>query len=100
MNRVLRPVFMTFLIVLGGVSTPLFAETAAGKAQTIELADSSVNFVCRPWVKTADYWDVYNALPQTAAPETTKPESAGNSPPAQAKGDISKGGDTDLDVGG
>jgi len=24
-----------------------------------ELGDSSVNFVCRPWVKTADYWDVY-----------------------------------------
>ena len=24
-----------------------------------ELADSSVNFVCRPWVKTEDYWDVY-----------------------------------------
>jgi small conductance mechanosensitive channel len=24
-----------------------------------ELADSSVNFVCRPWVKTADYWNVY-----------------------------------------
>jgi len=24
-----------------------------------ELADSSVNFICRPWVKTADYWDVY-----------------------------------------
>ncbi|MEO1203205.1 MAG: mechanosensitive ion channel domain-containing protein [Pseudomonadota bacterium] len=23
-----------------------------------ELADSSVNFVCRPWVKTADYWGV------------------------------------------
>ena len=23
-----------------------------------ELADSSVNFVVRPWVKTADYWDV------------------------------------------
>ena len=23
------------------------------------LADSSVNFVCRPWVKPADYWDVY-----------------------------------------
>jgi small conductance mechanosensitive channel len=23
------------------------------------LADSSVNFVCRPWVKTDDYWDVY-----------------------------------------
>jgi small conductance mechanosensitive channel len=24
-----------------------------------ELADSSVNFVCRPWVKPADYWTVY-----------------------------------------
>ena len=24
-----------------------------------ELADSSVNFVCRPWVRTADYWTVY-----------------------------------------
>jgi len=24
-----------------------------------ELADSSVNFVCRPWVKTPDYWAVY-----------------------------------------
>jgi len=24
-----------------------------------ELADSSVNFLCRPWVKTADYWTVF-----------------------------------------
>jgi small conductance mechanosensitive channel len=24
-----------------------------------ELADSSVNFVVRPWVKTPDYWPVY-----------------------------------------
>ena len=24
-----------------------------------ELGDSSVNFVCRPWVKTSDYWAVY-----------------------------------------
>jgi len=24
-----------------------------------ELADSSVNFAVRPWVKTEDYWDVY-----------------------------------------
>jgi len=23
------------------------------------LADSSVNFICRPWAKTADYWEVY-----------------------------------------
>jgi small conductance mechanosensitive channel len=25
----------------------------------VELADSSVNFVVRPWVKVEDYWDVY-----------------------------------------
>lgn len=25
----------------------------------LELADSSVNFVVRPWVKAADYWSVY-----------------------------------------
>ena len=24
-----------------------------------ELADSSVNFICRPWIKTADCWAVY-----------------------------------------
>jgi small conductance mechanosensitive channel len=24
-----------------------------------ELADSSVNFICRPWTKTGDYWAVY-----------------------------------------
>lgn len=28
----------------------------------LELADSSVNFAVRPWVKTADYWDVYFAV--------------------------------------
>ncbi|MCW8332478.1 small-conductance mechanosensitive channel MscS [Vibrio sp. SCSIO 43135] len=28
------------------------------------LADSSVNFVVRPWVKTADYWDTYFDLMQ------------------------------------
>lgn len=27
-----------------------------------ELADSSVNFVCRPWVRTEDYWEAYWAL--------------------------------------
>ena len=31
----------------------------APKIAISELADSSVNFVCRPWVKTADYWDVF-----------------------------------------
>jgi small conductance mechanosensitive channel len=24
-----------------------------------ELADSSVNFICRPWVQTENYWTVY-----------------------------------------
>lgn len=24
-----------------------------------ELADSSVNFICRPWTRTENYWDVY-----------------------------------------
>ncbi len=27
--------------------------------QLHELADSSVNFICRPWVRTEDYWTVY-----------------------------------------
>jgi len=31
----------------------------------VELADSSVNFVVRPWVKTADYWDVYFATQES-----------------------------------
>ena len=93
-----------------------------------ELADSSVNFVCRPWVKTADYWDVYwdltrtvkqrfdeagvsipfpqrdvhvyNALPQSSAPEPAKSETPGRAPAVQGKGDTSKGGDTELDADG
>lgn len=31
----------------------------APKIAVSELADSSVNFVVRPWVDTGDYWDVY-----------------------------------------
>ncbi|MEZ6197970.1 MAG: mechanosensitive ion channel [Planctomycetota bacterium] len=31
----------------------------APQVEVVELADSSVNFVVRPWVKTADYWGVY-----------------------------------------
>lgn len=30
-----------------------------------ELADNSVNFVVRPWVKTADYWSVYWDITET-----------------------------------
>ena len=32
----------------------------------VELADSSVNFVCRPWVKGGDYWPVYFDLTEAA----------------------------------
>ncbi len=31
----------------------------ATKIAVVELADSSVNFIVRPWVKGDDYWDVY-----------------------------------------
>jgi small conductance mechanosensitive channel len=31
----------------------------------LELADSSVNFVVRPWVKTANYWDVFFATQES-----------------------------------
>ena len=31
----------------------------ATKIAVVELADSSVNFVVRPWVNGDDYWDVY-----------------------------------------
>lgn len=34
-------------------------ETPAPQIAVSELADSSVNFVVRPWVKTEDYWDLY-----------------------------------------
>jgi small conductance mechanosensitive channel len=89
-----------------------------------ELADSSVNFICRPWVKTADYWNVYwdltrtvkqrfdkegvsipfpqrdvhlhNILPASAESEVSSPGSAGNSPSASLQGGTPKGGDTDL----
>mgnify|MGYP000615067746 CR=1 FL=1 len=31
----------------------------AAKVAVSELADSSVNFVARPWAKTGDYWGVF-----------------------------------------
>ena len=33
--------------------------------QMNELADSSINFICRPWVKSSDYWTVYWDLLKT-----------------------------------
>lgn len=37
----------------------LVLEEPAPVVKLHELADSSVNFVCRPWVKPSDYWAVY-----------------------------------------
>ena len=31
----------------------------------LELAESSVNFAVRPWVKTSDYWDVFFAIQES-----------------------------------
>ena len=31
----------------------------------LELADNSVNFACRPWVKTEDYWGAYFDITET-----------------------------------
>ena len=38
---------------------PLVLKDPAPTVRVNELADSSVNLICRPWVKTADYWTVY-----------------------------------------
>jgi small conductance mechanosensitive channel len=38
---------------------PLVLADPAAVIELNELADSSVNFICRPWVKSADYWKVY-----------------------------------------
>lgn len=38
---------------------PKVLDTPETVIQVHELADSSVNFVCRPWCNTADYWDVF-----------------------------------------
>jgi small conductance mechanosensitive channel len=38
---------------------PLILEEPAPVIRVSELADSSVNFIVRPWTKTGDYWTVY-----------------------------------------
>ena len=38
---------------------PLVLDDPAPNIAVHELADSSVNFICRPWTKTEDYWKVY-----------------------------------------
>ena len=38
---------------------PLTLPEPAVQVEIVELADSSVNFICRPWSKTGDYWTVF-----------------------------------------
>ncbi len=40
-------------------SHPLVLEEPAFNVKVHELGDSSVNFICRPWTRTSDYWTVY-----------------------------------------
>ena len=38
---------------------PLVLDDPAPVIELNELADSSVNFICRPWANNSDYWKVY-----------------------------------------
>lgn len=38
---------------------PLVLKDPKPTVEVNELGDSSVNLICRPWVKTSDYWKVY-----------------------------------------
>jgi len=40
-------------------SDPAVLEEPAPVVGILEMADSSINFCVRPWVKSADYWDAY-----------------------------------------
>ena len=40
-------------------SHPLVLKDPAPMIRVNELADSSVNFIVRPWTKTSDYWSTY-----------------------------------------
>ncbi len=44
---------------------PAILKDPAATVAVVELADSSVNFAVRPWVKTADYWPTYFDLMET-----------------------------------
>lgn len=41
---------------------PLVLDDPKPNIQVHELADSSVNFICRPWTETENYWTVYHDL--------------------------------------
>lgn len=41
---------------------PLILDDPEPTIRVHELADSSVNFICRPWTRTENYWEVYWAM--------------------------------------
>jgi len=45
---------------------PLVLDNPAPFVGVLELADSSVNYAVRPWVKPANYWDVYFGVTEKA----------------------------------
>jgi small conductance mechanosensitive channel len=47
-------------------SNPLVLKDPRHTIAVSELADSSVNIVCRPWVRTEDYWNVYFDITEKA----------------------------------
>ena len=51
---------------------PLVLQNPAPSVAVTELADSSVNFNCRPWVKTEDYWTVYSGITRAVKEEFDK----------------------------
>ena len=51
---------------------PLVLKDPEPVVKVNELADSSVNFNCRPWVKTADYWTVYADVTRAVKEEFDK----------------------------
>lgn len=57
---------------------PLVLDDPATNIFVINLGESSVDFACRPWAKTADYWKVYGDLMEQAKVEL---EAAGCSIP-------------------
>jgi small conductance mechanosensitive channel len=57
---------------------PLVLDDPATNIFVMNLGESSVDFVCRPWCKTDDYWTVYGDIMETAKVEL---EAAGCSIP-------------------
>ena len=51
---------------------PLVLDEPGTVVEVVEMADSSVNLVVRPWSKTSDYWSVYFDLMRTMKEEFDK----------------------------